>query len=101
MADCIFCEIAAGRKGELIWQNDVAAAFNDIHPKAPVHILVIPKKHIKNLDSLDEPLLAGNLLMAVREVADQVKLLKPYKVMIYGDQVDHLHIHIMGEITPQ
>ena len=55
MNDCIFCDIAAGKKGELIWQNDIAAAFYDINPKAPIHALVVPKQHIKNLEELDNP----------------------------------------------
>lgn len=101
MNDCLFCSIANGDTEKLVWQNDVAAAFNDIHPKAPVHILVVPKRHIESLDDLNDPELAGKLLLAVREVAHQAGLKGRYRVQINtgrpaGQVIDHLHFHILG-----
>lgn len=101
MNDCLFCSIANGDVEKLVWSNDVAAAFNDINPKAPVHILVVPKQHIENLDELDDPGLAGKLLMAVREVAVQAGVKGAYRVHLNngeaaGQVIPHLHWHILA-----
>jgi histidine triad (HIT) family protein len=101
MKDCIFCSIARD-PSKLIWENDVAAAFKDLYPKAPVHILVVPKQHIESLDQLDDPELAGALLMAVREVAHQAGLKGRFRVALNtgrpaGQVVDHLHFHVLGQ----
>jgi histidine triad (HIT) family protein len=101
MNDCLFCSIANGDPSKLVWHNDVAAAFNDLHPKAPVHILVVPKQHIENLDHLDDPELAGKLLLAVREVAHAAGLKGGWRVRVNngrpaGQVVDHLHFHVSG-----
>ena len=83
--------------GELIWENDMVAAFMDIEPKAEVHALVVPKAHIKNIDALDDKQLAGELLMAAREVIRQLGLIEANKVLIQGIELDHLHFHIMSD----
>jgi histidine triad (HIT) family protein len=106
MNDCLFCNIANGDQEKLVWHNDVAAAFNDIHPDAPVHVLVVPKRHVANLDDLDDPVLAGQMLMAVREVAEAVGLKGGYRVGINngsaaGQVIDHLHFHVMGKKASQ
>ena len=98
MEDCIFCKIARGETGQLIWENDVAAAFKSINPLAPVHVLVVPKRHVKNLDALDDEKLAGQMLMAVREVAKMLGLVEANKVLIHGLEIDHLHFHIMSDV---
>lgn len=100
--NCLFCSIANGEKEKLIWENEIAAAFNDIHPKAPVHLLVVPKVHVVNLDDLESQELAGKLLLAVREVAHSSGLKGGYQVRINngqraGQEVDHLHFHVLGE----
>ncbi len=101
MNDCLFCSIANGDAEKLVWSNDIAAAFNDINPKAPVHILVVPKQHITNLNELDDAELAGKLLMAVREVADKVGVKGAYRVHLNngkaaGQVIPHLHWHILA-----
>lgn len=101
MKECLFCAIANGSGEDLVWQNDVAAAFKDIHPKAPVHLLIVPRTHIDKLDALGDDKLAGELLMAAREVARLVGIAAAYRVHINngrgaGQVVDHLHIHLMG-----
>ncbi len=83
--------------GELIWSNNIAAAFMDINPKAEVHALVIPKQHIKNIDALDDPKLAGELVMAVREVIGQLGLKEANKILVQGIELDHLHFHVMSD----
>lgn len=105
MNDCLFCAIANGDPDKLIWQNEVAAAFRDIHPKAPVHILVVSKRHVQHLDALDDAELAGQLMMAVREVARQEGIAEAYRVHINngrgaGQVVDHLHMHLLGKFKP-
>lgn len=102
MQGCIFCQIAAGEKGSLVWESDRVAVFNDINPKALVHLLVIPKAHIENLDRLDDPVLAAELLMAVKTVAAQKGLAGAYKIQVNngkqaGQEVDHLHLHVLGD----
>lgn len=96
MNDCLFCKLASEPSG-LIWENDVAAAFKDINPKAPVHVLVVAKQHIKNIDALDDELLAGKLVMAVREVIKKIGLVEANKILIQGIELDHLHFHIMSD----
>ena len=97
MNECIFCQIANGDKEKLIWENDVAAAFYTTEPLAKVHVLVVPKRHVKNIDALDDQELAGQLIMAVREVIRQLGLVEANKVLMQGNQIDHLHIHVMSD----
>lgn len=102
MEDCLFCKIANGDPGKLVWHNDVAAAFNDIHPDAPVHILVVPKTHIENLDHLEDPALAGRLLLATRAVAQAAGIQGAWRVRVNngvgaGQVVPHLHFHVLGQ----
>jgi len=99
--DCLFCKIAHGDKEHLVWENDVAAAFHDIHPKAPVHVLVVPKQHVDSLDQLDDPLALGQLMLAVKEVAKHLGVAGGYRTVINtgrngGQVIDHLHVHILG-----
>lgn len=102
MNDCLFCSIANGDAAKLLWQNDWAAAFADLHPKAPVHALVVPKHHVERLDDLDDVELAGQLLLAVREVAHALGLKGRYRVALNngrpaGQIIDHLHFHVLGQ----
>ena len=98
MENCIFCTIANSHdQTKLIWENDIAAAFMSIEPMASVHGLVVPKEHVKNIDALDDPALAGQLLMAVREVIKQLQLVEMNRVIIHGLEIDHLHFHILSD----
>lgn len=103
MSNCIFCAIIAGAvPAKIIWQNDAVIAINDIAPKADVHILVIPKKHIPDMIHLhesDAPL-AGNLLLAVRDIAKQCGL-ESFRLVgnngaQAGQSVFHLHLHMLA-----
>lgn len=101
MKNCLFCSIANGSKDKLLWENEIAVAFKDIHPKAPLHILVVPKIHVNCLDDLADTDLAGQLLMAVRVVVDKVGLKGAYRVHINngeaaGQVIPHLHLHVLG-----
>ncbi len=101
---CLFCSIAHGDKRALVWENEVAAAFNDLHPKAPIHVLVGPKQHVDSLDHIEDPQAIGELMMAVKQVAAGLKVTGRYRVMINvgragGQVIDHLHIHILAGQT--
>lgn len=102
--DCIFCKIAAGEiPSKKVREDDLTFAFHDIDPKAPTHVLVIPKKHLISLaeaDGEDEALL-GRILMAATEIARDLGLERGYRVVIStgpegGQTVAHLHLHLMG-----
>jgi histidine triad (HIT) family protein len=103
MSDCIFCKIIAGQiPGEMVYQDQDVAAFKDINPKAPVHILIVPKKHIVSVSDLapEDTGLAGKLLLTAKTVAAQQGL-KAYKLVVNtgaeaGQVVMHLHLHLLG-----
>jgi histidine triad (HIT) family protein len=104
MADpCIFCRIASGEiHTQMVANNKEIAAFRDLNPQAPVHILIIPKKHIKSLDDASDPDLLGRMLTLAAAIARQEKIAKTgYRTVINtgadgGQSVDHLHIHLLG-----
>lgn len=98
MKDCIFCSIVSDNDpGKIFWQNEVAVAFKSHNPLAPIHVLVIPKRHVKNLDALDDEKLAGQMMMAVREVIRELDLVEANKVLAHGLEIDHLHFHVMSD----
>jgi histidine triad (HIT) family protein len=99
----MFCRIAAGELGtEFVAQSEHAVAFDDIAPSAPVHVLVVPKRHIESLRDLDDPTLAGELLKLASQVAKEKGLLDGgYRVVTNdgpeaGQTVFHLHFHVLG-----
>jgi len=100
--DCIFCKIINGDFGtEFVYENEHVVVFNDINPKAPVHLLVVPRIHVASLNELEDKNLMGELLYAVKETTRKIGL-KSYKTLINtgkeaGQEVFHLHLHIMGE----
>jgi histidine triad (HIT) family protein len=104
MSDCLFCKIAAGQiPCNKVYEDEDFLAFHDIHPKAPVHVLVIPKFHLPTLADAGEQdtALLGLMMDAVRKVADQLKLDAGYRVVINvreggGQEVFHIHVHILG-----
>jgi histidine triad (HIT) family protein len=103
MSDCIFDKIIAGQiPSTVVFQDDSVFAFKDINPKAPTHILIIPKKHIvsdNDLTKEDLPVV-GHMLEAAKIIAAQQGL-KAYKLVINtgaeaGQVVMHLHMHLLG-----
>ena len=104
MSDCIFCKIIQGEiPATVVYEDDNMLAFKDIHPSAPVHLLLIPKKHIASLQELqkeDADLIAA-MMLKVPEIAAENGLSQGFKTQINtgragGQEVFHLHIHIMG-----
>ena len=102
---CIFCRIVERRTpAQIVYEDDWAVALEDIHPQAPVHLLVIPRKHLPALNDVaaeDEPLL-GHLLRVAAQLARERQLEKKgYRTVINngawaGQSVAHLHIHVLG-----
>ncbi len=103
--DCIFCKIAAGDiPSEKVYEDDAVFAFRDIHPAAPVHVLIIPKKHLAtavDAGEADEALL-GKLLLAANTVAVQEGIAAEgarYVLNVNkgaGQEVFHIHLHVLG-----
>jgi len=103
--DCVFCKIAKYEiPADIVYENDDVIAFRDAHPIAPVHILVIPKKHIASIvDILEEDvLLMGKLILAAKKIAEDLKISeKGYKLLFRvgehgGQEVGHVHLHLIG-----
>lgn len=104
MNDCIFCRIAAGDvPTQLVDTDSECVAFHDLHPQAPVHVLVIPRRHVASLaDTSDEdaPRL-GHLLATARRIAERLGLDDGFRIVINsgesaGQSVFHLHVHLLG-----
>jgi histidine triad (HIT) family protein len=104
MSDCIFCKIVAGEiPCRKIYEDDELLAFHDVTPQAPVHFLVIPKRHIKNIMELDgDTGLIGRLLYRAQALAVELGCgEKGARFVINcksdgGQTVDHLHCHVLG-----
>jgi histidine triad (HIT) family protein len=103
MIDCLFCKMVAGDiKPDVVYENDAILAFRDINPQAPVHILVIPKRHITTLNDLGDAQLGGQILQVAVELAKQEGLKEEgYRTVFNcnkngGQAVYHLHLHLLG-----
>lgn len=103
--DCVFCNIISGKvPADLIYQDDDVVAFSDINPKAKVHALIIPRKHISSVNTIDESdkEILGKLMLAAKAVAVQENISETgYRLVINtgehaGQIVYHLHMHLLG-----
>jgi len=104
-SDCIFCNIAQGKTStELIYTNQNLVIFKDIKPHAPVHLLIVPKRHIRSINDVtetDQPLLS-ELIMAAKNIAPEFGVRESgYKLLFAvekggGQTVFHLHLHLIG-----
>ncbi|MCX7973488.1 MAG: histidine triad nucleotide-binding protein [Candidatus Aminicenantes bacterium] len=102
---CIFCQIIKRQSSaKIVYEDERIVAFEDIKPVAPVHLLIIPKKHYRSLNEIspeDEPLL-GHLISLATRLAEEKGLKKTgYRLVINtgpnsGQQIDHLHLHLLG-----
>ncbi len=101
MTDCIFCKIINGEiPSTKLYENDYIIAIEDINPKARVHSLVIPKKHIESLNELEDEKIMSELIKGVKKIAE-IKNVKAYRVHINtgkeeGQIVFHLHVHVLS-----
>jgi histidine triad (HIT) family protein len=102
---CIFCQIAGGQTDtELLYQSDTLVVFKDINPHAPVHLLLVPKKHIRSVNDIteaDQKILA-ELIMVAKEMAREHGVARAGYKLLYnvekggGQLIFHLHLHLIG-----
>jgi histidine triad (HIT) family protein len=101
---CIFCKIASGEiPSAAVYQDERAYAFADIDPKAPVHVLIVPREHIASLAeaAAEHSALLGHLFSVAGEIARKMGLTRGYRIVVNtgeegGQTVDHLHLHLLG-----
>ncbi len=106
MNDCIFCKIANKEIGaNIILENDKFLVFEDIHPKAKIHFLIIPKKHIPSVDHITEEdeAMMGGIFLTAKRAAETLGVSQAYKLLINvgkegGQEIDHLHMHLMSNV---
>lgn len=105
MEECIFCKITSKlAPAEIVYEDGNLMAFKDIYPKAPIHILIVPKKHIETVDHIesDDKGLIGEMFIAAKKIARDFGIAKEGYRLIFnvgraaGQTVDHLHLHLLG-----
>ena len=105
MNNCIFCDIVEGKmKADVIYNSETVIAFKDIRPQAPVHILIIPKKHIPTLNDIkpEDKTLIGEMFLVAQEIAQKSGLSENgYRTVFNcnrdaGQEVYHIHLHLLG-----
>jgi len=103
MTDCLFCKIVNKVvDAEIVYEDDVCVAFNDINPKARVHVLIVPRKHISTIADMEEgdEVIIGHLVKVAKQIAQEQKC-KGYKLLFNvgreaGQIIFHIHLHLMG-----
>lgn len=103
MNSCIFCKIVDNQiPADVLFDDDEIIAFRDIHPKAPVHLLIIPKKHIESVATItnEDSKLVGQIVLAAKEIAKRLDL-SGYRLIFNtgedaGAEVPHIHLHLLG-----
>lgn len=105
MEDCLFCKISAGEmETDFLYQDQKVVVFEDINPQAPVHLLIVPKKHISDLNHLDKAdnQLIGHIYQIAKKMAAEKEIAdNGYRVVSNcgddgGQTVDHIHFHLLG-----
>lgn len=103
--DCLFCKIVSGQiNSHIVYEDDDILAFDDIAPKAPIHQLIIPKKHIATLNDLEQSdqALVGKMLLVATQLAKQYNIADAgYRTLFNcnkdgGQEVYHIHLHLLG-----
>ena len=101
---CIFCQIVARElPAEILFEDQDLAVFKDINPAAPIHLLIVPKKHFDSLNSLDEETaqITAHMFLAAKRMAQSQGIQSGYKILINcgreaGQVIRHMHMHLMG-----
>lgn len=105
MTDCLFCRIVARTiPSRIVHEDDVAVAFEDVNPQAPVHVLVVPRKHVSSLKDMNsgDAALLGHLVLTCSKIAQEKGIAESgYRVVANtgregGQTVFHLHFHVLG-----
>lgn len=103
--DCLFCKIAHGQMNtEFLFENDSLVVFRDINPHAPVHLLIVPKRHIRSINDLDtgDNDILAEMMMIAKEMAKKENVnASGYKLLFNvekggGQVIFHLHLHLLG-----
>ncbi|GBC61668.1 histidine triad nucleotide-binding protein [Desulfonema ishimotonii] len=103
--DCLFCKIASGEMNtEFLFENDNLVVFRDINPEAPVHLLIVPKRHVRSVNDITdaEQMLIGEMVMVAKEMAkregvnDSGYRLQTNVEKGGGQVIFHLHMHLLG-----
>ena len=102
--ECIFCQIIERKKpAEIVHEDENLVVFRDIHPGAPVHLLIVPRIHIDTLNSLDEGSagIVAKMVLTGKNIAELFKIQSGYRLVINcgreaGQVIFHLHMHLMG-----
>lgn len=102
--DCIFCQIIAGEaQADKVYETDDVLAFRDIDPKAPVHVLIVPKKHIARIADVEpgDQDVMGALMLAAKEIAEHEGVADGFRLITNngrraGQSVFHIHLHLMA-----
>ncbi|MFW6137900.1 MAG: histidine triad nucleotide-binding protein [Spirochaetota bacterium] len=102
--NCLFCRIASkNAQASIVYEDDQIVAFEDINPQAPVHILLLPRKHISGVMGLDreDAGLIGKIYLAAKDLAEDRNIGKGFRVVVNngrgaGQSVDHIHFHLLG-----
>lgn len=100
---CLFCKIVAGEiPAKIVYNDDEIMAFSDIAPRAPVHLLIIPKEHFATINDINNNLLLGNLILRAKELAKENGLDESGYRLVFninsegGQEVYHVHLHLLG-----
>ena len=104
-SDCLFCKISQGKTNtEILYENDALVVFRDINPAAPIHLLIVPKKHIRSVNDLtavEQPILSEMVMVAKEMAVQQGDEKSGYRLFINverggGQVIFHLHMHLVG-----
>ncbi|MCI1944108.1 histidine triad nucleotide-binding protein [Clostridium luticellarii] len=105
MEECIFCKIVKGEiPSEKVYEDDMVLSFKDIEPAAPVHVLIIPKKHIESINDLTEEdsNIIAHIYLVAKQIAEKLDLVETgYRIVTNcgeeaGQTVPHIHFHLLG-----
>lgn len=105
MSDCIFCKIVAKEiPAKIVYEDHLIIAFHDIAPQGPVHVVIIPKEHVKSMDCVSDihKDLLGHILLSIKNIAKELGICENgYRIVNNcgeqgGQTVDHLHFHVIG-----
>jgi len=105
MSDCLFCKIINKEiKSNIVLENDSFLVFEDIHPKADIHLLIVPKIHIESVDHAEKKdvNVLGDMFLKAKEVAEKLNLKGKYRLQVNvgrdgGQEIDHIHMHFLAD----
>ncbi len=103
--DCLFCSIAAKKiEAQIVYEDEQVVAFHDIAPQAPVHVLIIPKKHIATINEVgvEDSALLGHIMLIAKKLAKELEVDEPGYRLVFNvnkagcQAVYHIHLHLIG-----